>query len=150
MSVLGLNILNGQFRYALLEGTKKSPILIKKGRLLTTDPSRVPELMDWYESNFSDLIKEAMPSIISYRLLLSPMKNQLITSEFPLGILNLIAYKENIQIASYVPQSFVPSKLGLSKQTDLCEECDKVFGLNPPYWDKNQKNAILVAWFELP
>jgi len=52
MKVLGLHIAKEQLRYSVLEGTKATPALLDKDRLLTTDPSDVPELMDWYESQF--------------------------------------------------------------------------------------------------
>lgn len=47
MKVLGIHIATGQLRYSVLEGTKAAPTLLGKDRLLTTDPSNIPELMDW-------------------------------------------------------------------------------------------------------
>jgi Holliday junction resolvasome RuvABC endonuclease subunit len=149
MRILGIHLAKGQLRYALLEGTKLEPHLVDKGRLVTTDPNLVPELMDWYDSQFRQLLDRLSPNKIAYRLTLSPKKEQLFTSEFPLGILNLLAHQRNLPIIAYTPQAFVPSKLGLKKEADLYQVCDQTFGQQPPHWDKNQKYSILVAWFEL-
>lgn len=150
MKILGIHLLKGELRYTILKGTKQKPILIDKNRLSTISTSNIPELMDWFETNFNQLIAKLGPEKIAYRLTLNPKKDQLFSTEFPYGILNLICYKQNIPIDFYVPQSFKPSKLNQPKDIDIYSYCDQIFGQHPPYWDKNQKNSLLVAWFELP
>ena len=150
MKVLGIHIATGQLRYSVIEGSKTSPTLVAKKKLLTPDPKNAPELMDWYESQFGLILDQYSPDKIAYRLTLNPMKDQLVTSSFPLGVLNLLAHDRNLPIKSYVSGNFVASKLGLMKKTDIYKHCDQAFGINPPHWDKNQKHSILVAWFELP
>jgi hypothetical protein len=54
-----------------------------------------------------------------------------------------------LPISDYTPQTFVGTRLGLNKKTDLFMHCDHVIGKHPPYWDKNQKCAVLAAWFQL-
>ncbi len=150
MKVLGVHIATGQFRYSVLEGTKIAPVLVVKDRLVTPATTDVPALMDWYESQFNLIINQSAPERIAYRLTLAPKKNQLFTSSFPFGILNLLAHRRNLPITSYVSGNYVASRLGLPRGTDLYAHCDTVFGSNPPYWDKNQKHSVLAAWFELP
>ena len=150
MKVIGIHIATGQLRYSVVEGSKASPTLVAKEKLLTTDPKNAPQLMDWYESQFNLFLDQHSPDQIAYRLTLAPRKDQLVTSSFPLGILNLLAHRRNLPITSYVSGNFVASKLGLPKETDIYAQCDHVFGVTPPYWDKNQKYSILVAWFKLP
>jgi hypothetical protein len=149
VKVLGLHIATGQLRYTLLEGTKAAPTLIAKDRLLTTDPSRVAELMDWYEKQFIQLLNQHIPDRIAYRLTLAPKKSQLFTSCFPYGILYLLAHHRNIPVSPYVSANYVASRLGLLKGADIYAHCDHVLGLHPPYWDINQKHSVLAAWFEL-
>lgn len=149
MRVMGVHIAKGQLFYAILEGTKSNPVLVKKDRLVTVDPKNVPQLMDWYETTFARLVSQHGPKRISYRLTLDPKKEQLFTSEFPLGVLNLLAHRKSIPIVAYTARAFVPSKLGLAKETDIYAECDTRFGDNPPYWNDFQKHAVLAAWFEL-
>lgn len=149
MKILGMNLLKGKFYYAILEGTKVNPTLIYKDRLVTVDPNSTPSLMNWYETEFHRIITNYTPDKISYRLALNPSKDQILSSILPLGVINLLSFKSNIQIIGYSPQSFVASKLNLPKGTDLYKHCDKIFGKNPPYWDNNIKNAILASWFEL-
>jgi len=150
MKVLGIHVAKSQFRYAVLEGTKEAPVLVMKDKQTTVDPNDVPALMDWYDTQISAILAAHSPNKIAYRLTLEPKKEQLFTSEFPLGILNLHAHKLGIPIREYVPRSFVATKLGLPKDTDLYAHCDAVIGEHPPYWDTNQKHAVLAAWFELP
>lgn len=149
MAVLGLHLHKGYLRYAVLDGTRQYPVLLTKGRLVTPDPEHVPALMDWYDSQFRQLIVDHQPNHITYRLTLDPDKEQLFFAEFPLGVLNLIVHQQGIPVSCYSSKAFTPSKLGLPRGTDLYNHCDAVFGVNPPYWDNNQKHAVLVAWFEL-
>lgn len=149
MTTLGVHIHKDYMRYAVLEGTKASPLLVAKDRLQTPDPADVPALMDWYDTQFGKLLSDYDPVRIGYRLTLNPDKSQLLHSEFPLGVLNLLAHSKSIPACPYTAQSFTPSKLGLPKTTDLYAHCDSVLGTHPPHWDKNQKHAVLVAWFEL-
>jgi hypothetical protein len=150
MRVIGLHLLKGQLRYSVLEGTKQNPSLVGGERIITIDPADVPALMDWYDSQFRHLLNTYHPDKLSYRLTLAPAKkDQLVCSEFPLGILNLIAHQKALPISHYTPGSFVPSRLGLPKSADLYSYCDQVLGVHPPYWDVNQKNSALAAWFEL-
>jgi hypothetical protein len=149
VAVLGLHLQKGFLRYAVLDGPSSGPALVAKDRLVTPDPSRVPALMDWYDTKFRQLLDDFRPHRISYRLTLDPKKDQLFYLEFPLGVLNLIAHQQAISVSCYTARAFAPSRLGMSRDTDLYALCDAVFGQNPPYWDDNQKHAILAAWFEL-
>lgn len=150
MRVLGIHLLKGEFRFGVLEGTKQQPLLIASRRVVTLSHENAPLLMDWYDSQFRQLMASYSPDKISYRLTLEPKKDQLITSEFPYGILNLLAHQAGLPINSYTAQNYTASRLGLPKGADLQVHCDAVLGVHPPYWDTNQRNAILAAWFDLP
>lgn len=149
MKTLGIHLAKGQLRYAVLDGSATTPALVAKDRLITTNPDEVPVLMDWFDTQFRELLDTHKPDRVGYRLTLEPKKDQLFSSEFPLGILNLHAFQRSLPIFDYTARSFVPSRLGEPKETDLEELCTTRFGDNPPYWDKNQKYAVLVAWFAL-
>lgn len=149
MTVLGIHIATNQLRYAVLGGTKTAPQLLAKDRLLTPDPTHVPALMDWFESQFLRMLSQHSPDRIACRLTLAPKKGQLATSCFPFGVLYLLAHKRNIPVVSYVSGHYVASRFGLAKGTDIYKHCDAVLGEHPPYWDDNQKHAVLAAWFEL-
>ncbi|WP_026842801.1 RuvC family protein [Citrifermentans bremense] len=147
MKVLGIALQKNHLRFAVVEGDKGAPILRDKGRQPTSAPDDVPRLLDWYETHFEHLINEHTPDAIAYKLTLEPSLEQLHTLAFPMGVLNLIAKKKNIPICEYSSRGITPSKLGLPRSTNLLEHVDSVFGDNPPYWDKAQKEAVLVAWF---
>lgn len=149
MRVLGIHLLSGQLLYALVEGDKTSPTLIEKSRLIPISTTCIGELMNWFETNFEALITRLQPDKVAHRLTLQPDKKQIIHLEFPLGVLNLICFKHGIPTSNYTPPGYTASKLGMPKTTDLYQHCDDIFGKNPPYWDKNLKNALLAAWFEL-
>lgn len=150
MRVLSLFFLKGQLRFSVLEGTKAKPILVDKGRIVPLETADIACLMNWHESNFEALVSKYNPTEIVFRYVLDPDKEQLIHSEFPVGVVHLLCYKKGLPISGYVQQSLVPSKLGLPTGTDLFVYCDTVFGAHPPYWDKNQKTSILTAWLRLP
>ncbi len=149
MRILGLYLASGQFRYSVLEGTKNTPTLLTKDRMITPSPDLVPEFMDWYETEFKSLLEKYSPDSISFRQTLELKKKQLVTSAYPIGILYLLAFQKSISVSAYTSRSFVASKLNLPKGTDIFTQCDIVFGKNPPYWDTNQKYSILTAWFDL-
>lgn len=147
MKVLGVVLQKNHLRYAVVEGNKDAPNLVAKGRQTTSDPDETAELMDWYETHFEHLITEHEPDAIAYKLTLEPTLEQQHTLAFPMGVLNLLAKKKNIPAYEYSSRGITTSKLGLPKATDLMKHVDTVFGEHPPYWDKNQKEAVLVAWF---
>lgn len=149
MRVVGIHIAKGQLRYSVLEGSKANPILVMWDRLLTPDPDIAPALMDWFETKFTFILDVSRSNRIAYRLTLKQKKDQLVTSAYPFGILNLLAHRRSIPIVSYVAGRYVASKLGLPKGSDIYAHCDTVLGSHPPYWDKNQKLSVLAAWFEL-
>ena len=149
MKVLGIALAKNQLRLSLLNGTRKDPVLVCKERINTIDPLDIPPLMDWYETNFDDLINRHAPDKIAYKLSLEQKKDQLGYLAFPLGILNLIAKKKGVPIVQYSSRGIGPAKLGLPKETNIYQACDEKFGTNPPHWDNSQKDSVLVAWFEL-
>ncbi len=147
MKALGIALQKNYLRFAVLDGNQDNPNLLEKGRQTTCDPEDVPTLMDWYETHFQHLISEHKPDCIAYKLVLEPKIEQQHNLSFPCGILNLLARKEGIKINEFSQRAITPSKLGLSKGIDLMVHIDTTFGEHPPYWDKYQKEAILVAWF---
>lgn len=149
MKVLGVVLQKNYLRFAVVEGNKNAPILVAKGRQATSDPDDTTGLMDWYETHFEHLITEHEPDAIAYKLTLEPSLEQQHTLAFPMGVLNLLAKKNNIPAFEYSSRGITTAKLGLPKTTDLMNHVDTVFGEHPPYWDKNQKEAVLVAWFSL-
>ncbi len=149
MKVLGFDLLKGQIRYSVLEGTKDNPTLVDKNRHKVIVSSSIPDLMDWFETTFESLINRLEPDRLAYRLALEPRRAQISYLTFPYAILNLIAYRKGLSIAEYTSGNFVASKFGLDKKIDMYEYCDEIFGTNPPYWDKNQKYSIIAAWLEL-
>jgi hypothetical protein len=103
--------------------------------------------MDWYETQFQHLVATYNPDVIAYKLTLEPNLEQQHNLAFPLGILNLLAKKQGIKLDEFSSRAITPAKLSLKKGTDLDAAVDQTFGTHPPYWDKYQKEAILVAWF---
>jgi hypothetical protein len=79
----------------------------------------------------------------------SAEKEPIVHILLPYGILYLLAHHRKIPVSSYVSANYVASRLGLPKGTNIYTHCDDVLGSHPPYWDNNQKHAVLAAWFEL-
>lgn len=147
MRSLGIALQKNFMRYSVLEGTKAAPVLIHKGKLSTTSPDEIPELMDWFDTQFSRLISEFRPDIIGYKLTLRPELEQIHTLSFPFGLLNLIAHKNGITIKEFSTAGITPNKLNLPKGTDLHQYIDSTIGIHAPHWDSTQKDSVLVSWF---
>lgn len=147
MRTMGIALQKNFLRYSIMEGTKENPSLISRGRLTTTDPEEIPQLMDWFETQFMHLINEYKPECIGYKLTLEPSIDQIHTLSFPLGILNLLAYRNGIAVNKFSSKGITPKKLGLPKDTDLYKLVDDKLGTHPPYWDSTQKDSVLVGWF---
>lgn len=147
MRTMGIALQKNYLRYSVMEGDKNNPSLIDSGRLVTTAPEEISQLMDWFETQFMHLINKYKPERIGYKLTLKPSIDQIHTLSFPLGILNLLAYRNGIAINEFSTQGITPKKLGLSKNTDLHKFVDDKLGKHPPYWDSTQKEAVLVGWF---
>lgn len=147
MKTLGFCIQKNVARYAVVDGGKRSPQLLAKGRLQTPDPEDVPALMDWFDTQFTQLIADHKPDLISYKLSLEPNLAQQHYLSFPFGLLNLTAHRQGVTIQEFSSSGITPKKLDLPKGTNLYELVDSTFGTHPPHWDKYQQEAILVAWF---
>ena len=148
MKVLGVNLLQGELRYSLITGVRGAPQLVDRGRRIVVSEDS-PELMDWFESTFDEIIDSTKPDKLAYRLVLNPKKKQIYNLIFPFAILNLVAHRKKIAISEYINQNFTPTKFGYPKGEDIYEICTAVFGEHPPYWDKNQKYSVIVAWLSL-
>lgn len=149
MKIVGFDIHKGFLRCSILEGTKSNPMLVYKERRTVLSTDSIPDLMDWFESTFEEIIVSHRPNKIGYRLSLEPKKEQLHYLSFPYAILNLICHKRKIPLIEFTSRNFVPSKFGLPKETILSEYCDEIFGKKPPHWDNFQKNSLIAAWLLL-
>ena len=151
MKVLGIDIISWKIYFALLEWTNKIPKLLKKWRYeISFDKNKIPELMDFFDSTFKEMIHKHSPDIVSYKLKLDPTKDQMFYSIFPMWILNLIAHSKGISIMDFNYKNIVPKKfwgnvVPLSENKKKLENiCDSVFWKQPPYW-REQRYSILVA-----
>jgi hypothetical protein len=149
MSTIGFDLQKGFLRYSVLDGTKSNPLLISKEKLSILRTNSEPQMMNWFDSTFRAVLGRSNPDSIAYRLSLEPNLAQIPYLIYPWAILCLVAHSLGIPVTCYSSKGVTPAKLGLAKHTDLYTHCDNVFGANPPYWDRNQKNSVLVAWFTL-
>ena len=149
MKVLSIALCAGEMRISVLSGTVDNPILLEKKRLIVKDDEDVSVLMDWHESNILNEVNRIDPSKIVCKLNLGVDKKQSITQIMPLGIFSLIAKRKGIPFLLFTSRQFTPTKLSLPKGTNLYNKCDELFGIQRPYWDKQQKDTILGAWMSL-
>ncbi len=149
MKVLGFDLSKNEIRYSLLEGRIKEPVLVEKERLVVLSTTRVPELMNWFETTYDSLITRMKPDKVAYRLSLEPLRDQMFYLIYPYGVLELLCFKRNIPISSHTKRNFAPTKFNLPKNSNVYKYCDEVFGINRPYWDEKQKHSLLSAWLNL-
>ncbi|HNW94168.1 MAG TPA: hypothetical protein PKM88_14775, partial [bacterium] len=101
MRTMGIALQKNFLRYSIMEGTRSQPLLIDKGRLATADPGNTVQLMDWYETTFSRILTDYKPAHIGYKLSLEPTIEQIHNLSFPLGLLNLLAYRNRVRVSEY-------------------------------------------------
>lgn len=99
MRILGISLRKNELYYAIIEGTKQfESNLIELKKTNIRDNENIPELMNWFDSNFKELIERYRPDHIAYKLHLNTNKDQMVYLQFPMGVLNLICNFENIPI----------------------------------------------------
>jgi len=161
-AVLGLSMYSDHFYWAVLDGTLQSPNLLAKHREPTPANTDDGTLMDWFATKFDNLIAEYRPSSAAFRLLLpgsgrSYTRDQVVQSLFPNAIFLLVCERSHNRILAEArtAQSLTPHALGIPVSDGrrgfdaVSDYCDQVFGHPGPYWDKGQKEAIVVAWLGL-
>ena len=146
MITLGLNTTKDSLRYCVLQGNKGAPVLIHTEELHTNNMPSVQLLMNWYETTFTNLINRFSPEVIGIKVTLKADRSQIAHWYYPLGILQNIAYQQNIETHEFTYLNFVASKFGLHKSIDIYNYIDQYFGEQNPRLDKNQKYAVLAAW----
>jgi len=105
--------------------------------------------MDWYETSFQNLLTKYKPTKIGIKLSLDAKKASIPYWYYPYGILHSICFKQQLEIAEFVPANFTPSKFGLEKTINIYDHIDDVIGVHKPHWDKSQKYSVLAAWMVL-
>ncbi len=139
MKVLGLSITKNIFGLALLEKAE-TPTIIKMDKFSVKKCRTTPEQMNWFENVFIEIINKYQPDIVSYRIVLNPDKDGIVTWEFPLGVLNCICYKRQIDTCE-----FTSSKIGAVALTLF----DSLFGAVETGQNKEAKQAAMAAYYAL-
>lgn len=149
MKSLGLNFAQNDLRFVALAKDAEAITMIAKDKIVYPN-LEIPNLMEWFETQLDLLITKYQPGKIGYKVSMSlDSIKQIQQSCYPQGLLNLLAKRRNIPIASWTPQGINATKFGETKSTDVYGYVDTKFGTNPPYWDKQTKDALLTAWFSL-
>lgn len=101
MRILGISLRKDELHYAVIEGQRMlDSKVIELKKISVRSTGNVPELMNWFDSNFRELINKYKPDRIAYKLHLNTDKDQMIYLQFPMGVLNLICHSEKIPTTS--------------------------------------------------
>jgi hypothetical protein len=149
MIVIGVNLEKNGLRYTVLDGTRAAPVLVHHEKILTNNLASIPQLMNWYETTFQNLITRFNPTIIGVKVSLQADKDEIAPWYYPLGILHKMAFQAGIGTSEFVAANFTASKFNLDKSINIYDYIDSVFGVFSPKWDKNQKYSLLAAWMTL-
>lgn len=150
MKIIGFNFTMNDFRYCVLDGNTNTPVIIEKNKVTYPTNMDTADLVEWFEIQLAEILDKHQPQKISHKISLTLTKlDQIRNSCYPQAILNLLAKKRGIAINSYSSMAINATKFGQSKKTDVYAYMDGIIGVNPPYWDKVTKDAVLVAWFNL-
>ena len=161
-TTLGISTLQDHFYWAVLSGGRQSPHLIDEHREPTPADKGDGALMEWFAVKFGNLIAQYQPSNGAFRLSISgpgrsQTREQMLRSVFPNAIFQLACETSPSRIPTQArtSQSLTLHALGLPTPhgqrgfAPVSAVCDQMFGVRDPYWDRGQKEAIVVAWLEL-
>ncbi|TYC07541.1 hypothetical protein ES677_15015 [Bizionia gelidisalsuginis] len=149
MKAVGFNFAKNEFSFAVLQKTASAPTIIEKNKIVLPN-LETDELMEWFETQISLIVDKHNPDIISHKISITISSlDQIKTSCYPQGILNLIAKKKGIKINSFSSQAINATKFGEPNKTDVYKYIDPIIGIHKPYWNKAMKDAVLVAWFNI-
>lgn len=160
---LGVVTLSSRFYWAVLGQDAAGLTLLDRRRELVPQTMTVAQLMMWYSGRLSSLMASHKPTIVAVRLPtfgrngFGPAMEFVEKAVFPNAIVHYLCQREDpiIPVLDYVNQSFTLQRFGLAKQIGktttelLSEACDATFAHSGPYWDDNQKGAVLAAWLAL-
>ena len=149
MSILGVNLEKNGLRYSVLDGTKMHPQLIHYEKISANNFTSIPQLMNWHETTFQNLIARFSPTAIGIKVSLNADKDEIAPWYYPLGLLHKQAFQSRIATAEFVAANFTSSKFNLDKAINIYDHIDNIFGIFTPKWDKNQKYSLLSAWMIL-
>jgi hypothetical protein len=133
-------------RYVSLGGSFAAPLFQHKDKLVLPSALTVPKAVSWFEQQLEAILNRIPPDRLGYRIAISNVTHKMIqTTFFAQAILNLLADRRNIEIASFAATSIVPSKFGQPHNVELDSYVDELLGSHPPYWDKSTKQAALIS-----
>jgi hypothetical protein len=150
MKVLALTFTSNDIDCCLLSGTKVSPTLVSKQKILLPANHNVPTMTAWFETQLELILETTQPDLVTYKLTINNVTNDYVSNVYyGQGILNLLCSKRNISIHHTSPNSIKPSKLNLPMETKLHEHLEGLIGKQPSPWDKGMKDTVLIALINL-
>lgn len=141
MKIIGISLRKNELYYAVLEGKKRSEAqLVEMKKLSVRNYESIPDLMNWFDSNFKELIIKFKPNRVAYKLHLNTNKEQMTYLQFPMGVLNLVCHIEG------VPTTERSTSYITAQRKTIANNYFKQFkeGLKDPELD-----ALVAAWNEM-
>jgi len=150
MKTLAFNFTSSHIYLVVLSGDNDNPTLAFKDRLNLPENLDPSGLAQWFENQIEAILNNQEPNKIVYNLSINNVKYKYVHNVyFAQAITNLLAKKRNIDIAYMAPNAITNSKFGLAKGDSLPDYLDGKIGAHPPHWNKNMRNASLMALLNL-
>lgn len=151
MTITAFTFSTNDFEYITLTGTKTSPVLQSKGKILLPANHDIPQTVAWFETQLELLLNNINPNRVSYRLSIMRVTNNYVSNVFyGQAILNLLSYKKGISISHTSPSSITARKFNQPNGTDLIAHIENLLGNHPAPWNKGIKETALMALINLP
>ncbi|MCT3773364.1 hypothetical protein [Elizabethkingia anophelis] len=150
MKTIAFTFSTNDFEYVVLTGTKASPVLHSKGKILLPTNHDIPQTVAWFETQLELLLNNIQPDNVCYRLTVMKVTNSYVSNVYyGQAILNLLCHKKNISISHTSPSSITASKFNQPKGTNLSVYIENLLGKQPSPWDKGIKDTALIALINL-
>ncbi|OGX18437.1 MAG: hypothetical protein A3K83_03285 [Omnitrophica WOR_2 bacterium RBG_13_44_8b] len=152
MKVLGMRCGNDNYVYALVEGSKKIPKILEKGREIFPKGFTRARALRWFQQEIDELLSKHIVAVVAIKCT-EPMArkgNPFVCRVENEAIIQLVAAIKGIKLVSKKTNRTIAKDLGLkgvakALVTDL--DCSVI----PEFetMDSKLKEAVLVAWSSL-
>lgn len=144
--ILGICLEKGGLRAAVLDGTKRAPVLVERQKCKNPDHGNLPASASWYETRFDQFLAAYAIEGVSAKIHFTCKKqDDVLNHGFPLGVLALVSHRRNVPFSLFTKRKLQGyATYGLAKGTDPYRWVD---ALNDGgvYWDDAAKTSVLAA-----
>lgn len=148
--VLGIKFTSANLNCALVERIQDRIELIMKEVYVIPQNQSPGEFADWVDTQIDLIIQRFSPSEIRYKLTGGLQTHeQIFRIYFGIAILNLVAFKSQIQISHLTPSQLSATAFGLPRGASVDQFISSTYPNQESPWNSNIREAVAIAMRDL-